>query len=55
MFAIVASSFGEGSIFIDVSEKNSGPLLVIIRFVVATFSIPFAFPIVSIIGLKVTG
>ena len=55
IFAIIARSFGDGSIFIEVSEKNKGPLFVIIRFVVATLLIPLDFPIVSITGLNVAG
>jgi hypothetical protein len=47
--------FEGGSIFIEVSEKNKGPLFVIIRLVVATLFIPLDFPIVSIIGLNVAG
>ena len=52
---MTAKSLEEGSIFIEVSEKNKGPLFVIIRFVVATLLIPFDLPMVSIIGLNVTG
>ena len=39
----------------DVSDKKIGPLLVIIKFVVATLLTPFAFPIISNMGLTVTG
>ena len=55
IFAIDTNSSGDGSILIEVSEKNNGPLLVIIKLVVATFLIPLALPMVSIMGLKVTG
>ena len=55
ILAIIAKSFAEGSILIEVSDKNKGPLLVIIRLVVATLLTPEAFLITSNIGLTVTG
>ena len=55
IFAMIARSFALGSIFIDVSDKKIGPLLVIIKFVVATLLTPCAFPIISNMGLTVTG